>query len=189
MGVFVPMLGGAMIKTVSVYELSDQLDIDPESVLIDVRPAAEFRQGHVPQAHSIPLGSMAMGQLQAEWSRDAEGKPVFFICRSGEHSQQLLDELADAGFENAQCVAGGMAAWQAMGLPIERKHWVASAFLQNRRVCLITGLIVWLGCSLGFVVHPGFFAIPVLVAAEMIFVGLTGWSGFGAVLGRKDRLG
>jgi len=185
----VPMLGGAMIKTVSVYELSDQLEIDPESVLIDVRQPMEFRQGHVPQARNIPLGSMPLVQMQAEWSRDAEGKPTFFICHSGERSQELLDVLVDAGFENVQCVAGGMVAWQAMGLPIEKRHLMASAFLQDRRVWLAAGLIVWMGCSLGFVVHAGFFAIPVLVAAEMIFAGLTGRSGLSAIFGRRDRLG
>ena len=116
----VPMLVGAiMIKTVSVYELSEQLETDPESVLIDVRQSSEYRQGHVRQAHSIPLGTMSLVQMLAEWGREAEGKPVFFICQSGGRSQRLLDELADAGFENAQCVAGGMVAWQAMGLPIE----------------------------------------------------------------------
>ncbi len=185
----VPMLSGAMIKTVSVYELSEQLEIDPGSVLIDVRSSNEFRQGHVPQAHNIPLGSMTMVQLQAEWSRDAEGKPIFFICRAGEHSQQLLDAFAAAGFENVHCIAGGMVAWQAMGLPIVRKPRVAWAISQDRRVWLATGLSVLVGCGLGFFVHQGFFSIPVLVAAEMVFVGLTGWSGLGAVFGRKDRLG
>src|ERR1017187_3454276 len=110
-----------MIKTVSVYELNEQLEIDPESVLIDVRRPQEFDQGHVPQARNIPFGSMPLGQMLAEWSREAEGKPIYFICQSGGRSQHMLDELKHRGFENAQCVAGGMVAWQSMGLPVESK--------------------------------------------------------------------
>jgi rhodanese-related sulfurtransferase len=176
-----------MIKTVSVYELSEQLETDPESVLIDVRQPQEFEQGHVPQARNIPFGSMPLGQMLAEWSRDAEGKPIYFICQSGGRSQHLLDELAQTGFEAAQCVAGGMVAWQALGLPVERKPVPDPAMPQERWVRLAAGLIVMLGCGLGFLVHPGFFAIPVVVAAELIFAGITGWSGLASVFGWRDR--
>ena len=176
-----------MIKAVSVYELSEQLETDPESVLIDVRGPQEFEQGHVPQARNIPFGSMPLVQMLAEWSREAEGKPIYFICQSGGRSQHLLDELSLAGFASAQCVAGGMIAWQALGLPIESKPMRASAVPQERWARLAAGLIVMSGCGLGFLVHPGFFAIPVVVAAELIFAGITGWSGFASVFGWKDR--
>ena len=178
-----------MIKTVSVYELSEQLETDLGSVLIDLRRSQEFELGHVPQARNIPFGSMPLGQLLAEWSREAEGKPIYFICQSGGRSQQLLDELAQVGFQSAQCVAGGMVAWQAMGLPVEIKPTQVSERPRSpeRRVWLIAGLLVMTGCVLGFFVHQGFFAIPVLVAAELIFAGITGWFGLAAVFGWRDR--
>jgi len=68
-----------MIKTVSVYELSEQLETDRESVLIDLRRPQDFEAGHVPQARNIPFGSMPLVQMLAEWSREAEGKPIYFI--------------------------------------------------------------------------------------------------------------
>ena len=176
-----------MIKTVSVYELSEQLCTDPQSVLIDVRWPQEFEQGHVPQARNIPFGSMPLFQMLAEWSREAEGKPIYFICQSGGRSQHLLDELAQSGFDAAQCVAGGMVAWQAMGLPVESKPVPVAAVPRERWLRLTAGLIVMLGCGLGFAIHRGFFAIPVVVAAELTFAGITGWSGLGAVFGWRDR--
>jgi rhodanese-related sulfurtransferase len=177
-----------MIKTVSVYELSEQLDTDSESVLIDLRLPQEFELGHVPQARNIPLGSMPLGQLLAEWSREAEGKPIYFICQSGGRSQELIDALARVGFQGGQCVAGGMVAWQALGLPIENKTAQVTVQSQERWVRLVAGLLVMTGCVLGFWVHQGFFAIPVLVAAELIFAGITGWYGLAAVFGWKDRI-
>jgi len=176
-----------MIKTVSVYELSEQLETDPQSVLIDVRRPQEFEQGHVPQARNIPFGSMPLVQMLSEWSREAEGKPIYFICQSGGRSQHLLDELEQLGFESAQCVAGGMVAWQSMGLPVVSNPVPVPAKPMDRWVMLAAGLLVMLGCSLGFLVHKGFFSIPVLVGAELVFAGITGWSGLGAVFGWRDQ--
>ena len=176
-----------MIKTVSVYELSEQLESDPEAVLIDVRSPQEFEQGHVPQANNIPFGSMPLMHMLAEWSREAEGKPIYFICQSGGCSQHLLDELAQAGFYSAQSVAGGMVAWQALGLPIKNKEAPVPAVPNQRWMQLSAGLLVLLGCGLGLGVHKGFFVIPVVVAAELIFAGITGWYGLGAVFGWRDR--
>jgi len=176
-----------MIKTVSVYELNEQLETDPGSVLIDLRRPQEFEQGHVPQARNIPLGSMPRVQMLAEWSREAEGKPIYFICQLGRRSQHLLDELAQVGFAGAQCVAGGMVAWQAQGLPVERKRVPVPSVSRERWARLVAGLLVMLGCGLGFLVHPSFFLIAVVVAAELIFAGITGWSGLASVFDWKDR--
>lgn len=175
-----------MIKTVSVQELCEQLETDPESVLIDVRRPQEYEQGHVPKACNIPLGSMPLAQMLAEWSREAEGKPIYFICQSGGRSQHLLDELAQAGFHDAQSVAGGMVAWQAMGLPVERMVQSADEFTPERLTMLAAGLLVMLGGALGFLVHSAFFAIAVVAGAELIFAGLTGRSGIGFIFGRKN---
>jgi len=181
-----------MIKTVSVHELCEQLEADPQSVLIDVRSPREFDLGHVPQARNIPLGSMSSRQIMAEWGREAEGKSIYFICLSGGRSQQLLDELLQAGFQGAQCVAGGMIAWQALGLPIESTPAPVVTVepvvpSQERTVRLVAGALVLLGCGLGFLVHRGFFAIAVLTGAELAFAGITGWYGLAAVFGRKGK--
>ena len=176
-----------MIKTVSVQELCEQLETDTQSVLIDVRQPEEYEQGHVPQARNIPLGSMPLAQILAEWGREAEGKPIYFICQSGGRSQQLLDELAQVGFHGAQCVAGGMVAWQAMGLPVENKPQATLMPLQDRWIKLATGGLMLVGCGLGLCVHRDFFSIPVLLSAEMVCAGLMGRSLLDWAFVRKNR--
>lgn len=176
-----------MIKNVSVQELCEQLDSDPQTVLIDLRPAREFEQGHIAQACNIPLGTITLQQIMAEWSREAEAKPIYFICQSGGRSQQLLDELDDVGFHWAQSVAGGMVAWHALGLPLETKVPARVGTEKfGRAILIVAGLLVMAGCVLGMLVNKGFFAIPVLVAVNMLFRGVTGLSGLGSVFGRKD---
>lgn len=177
----------AMIKTVSVQELCEQLETDPESVLIDVRRPQEYEQGHVPKACNIPLGSMPLNQMLAEWSREAEGKPIYFICQSGGRSQHLLNQLDQVGFHDAQSVAGGMVAWQALGLPVDSKPPPAAEFTRERLTMLVAGLLVMLGGALGFMVHGGFFAIAVLAGGELTFTGLTGWPGIASLFSRNNR--
>lgn len=175
-----------MIKTVTVQELCEQLESDENSVLIDVRLEENFVQGHIPQARNIPLGTMPLAQMLAEWSREAEGKPIYFICQSGARSQQLVDELARHGYFAAQCVAGGMVAWQAMGLPLAGEFAEDTGRRPDRRARLVFGLVVVLGCFLGLAVHRGFFAIPLIAGLESVFTAITGWSGLGVFWGRGD---
>lgn len=177
-----------MIKTVSVQELCEQLETDEQSVLIDLRCPEDFALGHIPQAHNIPLGSMSFTQLLAEWSREAEGKPIYFICQSGTRSQRVIDELNQYGFFGAQCVSGGMVAWQALGLPLVGEFACEPEENQGeQKTRLIFGMVVMMGCTLGFLVHRGFFAIPMIAAAESIFSGITGWSGLALFSNRKKR--
>lgn len=179
-----------MIKTVSVQELCEQLETDEGTVLIDVRPSTDFEQGHIPQACNLPHGSVSLREIVAEWGREAEGKPIFFICQSGGRSQQLLDELENLGFRSAQCVAGGMVAWNALGLPtVSRIADDDSIGLRPQWTQVGAALLALGGCGLGLFVHKGFFAIPLLVALEMLFSGLIGWPGLSSDPGRKDRAG
>ncbi len=180
-----------MIKTVSIHELCEQLDTDSQTVLIDVRAAEDFERAHVPGAFNLPPGSMPLKEIIAEWGREAEGKPIYFICQSGGLSQRVVEELECIGFSHAQCVAGGMVAWNALGLPIAEEEPFGEAVTLGIASWgrVIVSLLMLAGCGLGLAVHKGFFAIPVLMALEMFFSGLTGWSGLGSVFGRKKRAG
>lgn len=178
-----------MIKTVPVHELCEQLESDEQTVLIDLRTPREFAIAHVPQARNIPRGSMPVSQLLAEWSRDADGKSIYFICQSGAASERFVEELVQEGYFCAQCVAGGMLAWQSAGLPLAIECEVKPDDSNGKRGKLLSGLAVMLGCVLGFLVHRGFFAVPILMAAENIFSGITGWSGIASLFGRKNSAG
>ncbi|NMM37158.1 MAG: rhodanese-like domain-containing protein [Glaciimonas sp.] len=83
------------------------------ALLIDVREANEYAEGHVPGSTLIPLG-----QLQQRLSEIAAHKnqPVAVICRSGSRSAKAVKLLEQAGFSAAVNVEGGMNAWQKAGL-------------------------------------------------------------------------
>jgi rhodanese-related sulfurtransferase len=86
-----------------------------EIVLIDVRDAREWRSGRAKGAKHVPLGAVP----QKMKSLAAQGKPVAFICRSGNRSATACSLARKQGLE-ALNVRGGMGAWKRAGLPVTR---------------------------------------------------------------------
>lgn len=89
------------------------------ALLLDVRDPDEHAEGHAPQSMNIPLGRLhtRRGELEA-W----RNKPVVVICRSGRRSARAVEDLNAAGFNQAFNVEGGMLAWEAAKLPVEKSE-------------------------------------------------------------------
>lgn len=85
--------------------------------IIDVREPHEYtgELGHVPGSTLVPMQAV-MAQARG-WRRDEE---LLLVCRSGGRSGQVAQALARAGFSKVMNLAGGMVAWNAAGLPVER---------------------------------------------------------------------
>ena len=84
-------------------------------LILDVREAWEFEQGHVPGARLISLGELAgrIGELDT-------ATPVAVICATGSRSQSAAALLGQKGFETVYNVTGGTMRWMQSGLPLER---------------------------------------------------------------------
>jgi rhodanese-related sulfurtransferase len=86
------------------------------AVVVDVREAHEYVEGHVPCATLVPLS--AIGRHARDLRRQAHGnRPVYLICRTGVRSANAARILEVAGVD-AVSVAGGTQAWKAAGLPV-----------------------------------------------------------------------
>lgn len=85
-----------------------------DGVLLDVREIDEWLAGHMHGAVHIPL--MELPQRIDELPRD---HTIVCICRSGNRSGQATAFLIDRGVA-ARNMVGGMKAWAAAGLPVER---------------------------------------------------------------------
>ncbi len=84
-------------------------------LVVDVRQASEFVDGHVAGAWHIGAGELP-GRL-ADLPRD---RPIAAICAAGYRASVAASLLDAAGFTNVSWVAGGNDAWLAAGLPVER---------------------------------------------------------------------
>ena len=88
-----------------------------ELLRIDVRGAPEWEAGHLPDATHIPLGYLPdrLGELSTS-------DPVVVYCQTGSRSAIATSLLHARGFRNAINLVGGIADWQAAGLPVERNR-------------------------------------------------------------------
>lgn len=102
-----------MAKSISVLEAA-QLVEDGDAVLLDVREQDEWLYVRAQQALHIP-----MRQLSTSTDRLPGQGTIACICHVGARSAVVADALVGAGYD-AVNVAGGMDAWEAAGLPVER---------------------------------------------------------------------
>ncbi len=106
--------GGPWVSTLQATQLMNRED----AVVVDLRPAADFAQGHILGARNIPLADLAKraGELDK-----FKAKPVIVHCATGNSSGSGVALLRGNGFGNVVNLAGGYAAWQQAGLPVEKK--------------------------------------------------------------------
>ncbi|MBK8692254.1 MAG: rhodanese-like domain-containing protein [Deltaproteobacteria bacterium] len=85
--------------------------------LIDVREPSEYNAelGHIAGTELVPLATVE--HVAKAWDRTQE---IVVVCRSGGRSGRAAAALAAMGFKHIINMAGGMLAWNAAGLPVER---------------------------------------------------------------------
>ena len=96
-----------MAAEITVSDLA--LEIEAGGWVLDVREDFEFEDGHVPQAHHIPLNS-----VPDRFSEVPQSQRIFVICKSGRRSQTAADFLESKGYDVVS-VAGGTGAWISAG--------------------------------------------------------------------------
>jgi thioredoxin 1/putative thioredoxin len=107
---FLPRAAGAL----KAAELA-QLLREGAVVAVDTREASAFGRAHLPGAMNMPFDEI--GSRLAELHMLA-GQPVLY-CRAGDKTKDLASTLAEQGVPVA-FLEGGILAWEAEGLPVER---------------------------------------------------------------------
>jgi rhodanese-related sulfurtransferase len=88
-----------------------------KAVVVDVCEPDEFSVGHIVGAKNIPLGTLE-GALAAAVKNKTV--PLVLVCKSGARSNRAVAIAKKLGFEKAQSLSGGMAAWRTANLPVEK---------------------------------------------------------------------
>lgn len=101
-------------RVVTPQELVNLVNRDG-AVVIDVRDAKEFAQGHIVDAVNVP--HTALGTRVGELDR-YKSKPVVVACKMGQHAGPAGTVLRKAGFENVARLKGGVTGWVNDNLPV-----------------------------------------------------------------------
>ena len=105
--------GGAGLTPTAAVQLINR----DKAVVVDVCGTDEFAAGHVAGARSIPLH-----ELEARLPGSVKNKatPLVLVCASGMRSGRAVAIARKLGYENAQSLGGGLGAWKAANLPLEK---------------------------------------------------------------------
>ena len=96
-------LGRLGIKQITPKELEQKKGM----MLLDVRPAKEYEQGHIPGAVHVPLADV--GDRVKKLKKD---KDLVVYCRSGNQSIWAIKRLMGMGYKNLYNLKGGYSAWK-----------------------------------------------------------------------------
>jgi len=127
---WVPFAVLAVIIVLLVHNLlvSGRSSVDPagatklinhqDALVVDVRPAADFAQGHIINALNLPMNGFKkqIGTLHKHKERS-----ILVTCRSGSQSAMACQQLRKEGFEKIHNLRGGVLAWQNANLPLSKK--------------------------------------------------------------------
>ncbi len=75
-------------------------------IIVDIRDAAAYQQGHIPGAQHVPPAKLADFAAQQE-----KNQAVLVCCYHGISSQQAARFLVDQDFTDVYSLAGGFCAW------------------------------------------------------------------------------
>jgi len=166
--------------TISVEELGSKLLAGTPLTFIDVRTPGEYERLHLPAARLVPLVGLDPAQVAS--LRKSPEDPVYAICASGARSAMACKKLEAAGVSPVISVDGGITAWEAAGLPVERA--APDGMSIERQIRIIAGLVVLSGLLLGRFVHPRFRWVSGVAAGALTISGVTGFCGLALLLAK-----
>jgi rhodanese-related sulfurtransferase len=126
-GAFVALLA-ALVYTTLASQLSSLKELSTheatllmnkqDAIILDTRPAAEFKKGHILGAMQIKTELLNKGDFSAlEKNKD---KPIIVVCAMGMTAKRTASQMLKAGFEQVTVLKGGMNAWQGANLPVSK---------------------------------------------------------------------
>lgn len=99
--------------TVMQGQVSTSSDSDSNPIL-DVRPRTQFDLAQLPGSLNVPYDD-EFTQFVADEGRLGQlhkDRPLYVLCRRGNHSQLAVQRLREAGFQQAVDLVGGLEQWK-----------------------------------------------------------------------------
>ena len=105
------------IREIRADQLSAIQKASPSPVLVDVREDNEWDKGRIPGAIHLGRGVL---EVNIESRVPQKATPIVVYCQGGGRSAVAADVLGKMGYTNVSSLAGGLAAYQAAGLPVDK---------------------------------------------------------------------
>jgi rhodanese-related sulfurtransferase len=103
----------AQVGALEAVQLMNRRD----AVMLDVRDAADYAAGHIPNARNIPLAQLTDRLRELE---KLKSRPIIINCDSGMRSAKACGALQKIGFSDVFTLRGGLRGWVEASLPVEK---------------------------------------------------------------------
>jgi cysteine synthase/rhodanese-related sulfurtransferase len=102
--------------SVAPTALSEELASASKPLVVDVRPAGQFADVHIPGSINIPQSDLASraGELPPDRS-----SPIVMVCGIGKFSKYTTLYLKSMGYRNVRSMKGGINEWVRKNQPVE----------------------------------------------------------------------
>jgi rhodanese-related sulfurtransferase len=126
-GGFVVVLGlliwtEVMSRLRGVKELSPALAVswinDPNAVVIDVSPVADFNRGHIVNARNFTASRLKDPDAEVLKLKD---RKLLVVCKSGPTAVAAANDLRKIGATDVAVLKGGMTQWRSDQFPVTTK--------------------------------------------------------------------
>ena len=88
------------------------------ALAIDLRSASEFADGHVPGARRMDGEQILKA---GDLLKKHQSKSLIVCCNTGSLAAAAVRQLREQGFAQAVTLRGGLSAWRAEQLPVEKQ--------------------------------------------------------------------
>ena len=95
-------------RQISMSEAVRMMETEKKYIILDVRRADEFAEGHIPGAINVPnevIGTEEIAELPDK------AQLIFVYCRSGRRSKEAAEKLVKLGYTNV-VEFGGILDWK-----------------------------------------------------------------------------
>jgi rhodanese-related sulfurtransferase len=106
----------ATLLTVKAAYVRRLLEAGERVVLVDLRPAADYRRGHLPGARSVPAGELRARHAELPKA----GFLVLYCACPLEEVREPYMFLRERGYRNVMVMDEGFTGWADRGYPVER---------------------------------------------------------------------
>ena len=161
----------------NAVDLQGMLNSAKPPRILDVRTPGEFETSHIAGAYNVPLDLLKEHRDEILSHLDDE---VVLVCQAGGRAAQAEETLRQAGMGNVHVLAGGMNAWEAAGMAVNRgsERWDL-----ERQVRFVAGLIVALSI-LASILVPGLKWLAFAIGGGLVFAAVTNSCTMGMLLAK-----
>ena len=148
-----------------------------QAFIVDVREADECRREAVAGTLPCPSSTFWPGAFPAP----RDGMRALVLCRSGGRAGRVASAMRAAGRNDVLTIEGGILAWQAAGLPVQKN--ARAPLPMFRQVMLTVGVLLLVLTVLAATVSEWFLIGTGFLGAGLVFAGATGHCALAALLG------